>query len=330
MRTSRILCSLFLATLGSSGFAQTWSDVVVFGDSLSDNGNFYAMTGYPPAPYWNGRFSNGPVWVEQMAVALKVDPTAMSDHAVGGATTQEVWDLQVQPYLQAQGGVVPGDAVYVVWAGANDLLAMFQDPTLDPTQVITTAMTNLGNSIGALVASGARTVIVPNLPNLALTPRVAGSNDPLLIGAALQLSLAFNGAHAAMVGAVEAGFGIDLLEVDTFALTNDIVLTPKAYDFKNVMDPAMDAAGNVVRNPEDYLFWDDIHPTRNGHLAIMARALLALGVLYGDVDGDGAVTGQDVAVLARSMGSWPQGHPADLDDNKVVDVVDLRMLLAIL
>lgn len=40
--------------------------VVVFGDSLSDNGNLFAQTGQPPAPYFQGRFSNGPVWVEQL------------------------------------------------------------------------------------------------------------------------------------------------------------------------------------------------------------------------------------------------------------------------
>ena len=53
--------------------------IVVFGDSLSDNGNDFLLSTrihkvksdvpIVPAPdlYWNGRFSDGPVWVEYLA-----------------------------------------------------------------------------------------------------------------------------------------------------------------------------------------------------------------------------------------------------------------------
>ena len=47
--------------------AQTYNRLVVFGDSLSDNGNLYAATGgtTPTSPpYYQGRFSNGPVFTE--------------------------------------------------------------------------------------------------------------------------------------------------------------------------------------------------------------------------------------------------------------------------
>ena len=53
---------------------QTLSDLFVFGDSLSDGGNSgivsRAATGgsitYPPSPYYNGQYSNGPVAVEYL------------------------------------------------------------------------------------------------------------------------------------------------------------------------------------------------------------------------------------------------------------------------
>jgi len=64
------LTSLFLAAslLGSPGStadvaapATPFSQIIAFGDSLTDTGRFYALTGLPPAPYQEGRFSNGPL-----------------------------------------------------------------------------------------------------------------------------------------------------------------------------------------------------------------------------------------------------------------------------
>jgi phospholipase/lecithinase/hemolysin len=47
-----------------------------FGDSLSDVGNIYATTGdtVPGAPYFNGQFSNGNVWVQDLASDLGLAP----------------------------------------------------------------------------------------------------------------------------------------------------------------------------------------------------------------------------------------------------------------
>ena len=74
--------------------AQSYNRLVVFGDSLSDNGNLLAATQgmAPPLPpsaspnrtYDTGRFSNGPVAVEHLAAQLGVP---LLDLAWGGALT---------------------------------------------------------------------------------------------------------------------------------------------------------------------------------------------------------------------------------------------------
>ena len=83
--------ALFVALLAGTLLAMTsfatagvFTAVIAYGDSLSDNGNLYAATGYPPYPYWNGRFSNGPVTVEYLANSLH---SPLLDFAWGGATT---------------------------------------------------------------------------------------------------------------------------------------------------------------------------------------------------------------------------------------------------
>ncbi len=62
-----VLLVIAAALLSSLALAGPLTYLVVYGDSLSDNGNLYGATGQPPPPYWNGRVSNGPVAAEIMA-----------------------------------------------------------------------------------------------------------------------------------------------------------------------------------------------------------------------------------------------------------------------
>jgi phospholipase/lecithinase/hemolysin len=62
----------------------------VFGDSLSDVGTVFRATGgiYPPSPtYFQGRYSNGRVWVEYLADRLHLSSSQINNFARKGATT---------------------------------------------------------------------------------------------------------------------------------------------------------------------------------------------------------------------------------------------------
>jgi hypothetical protein len=60
------------------------SQVVVYSDSLADSGNIYKLFGVPGPPYWHGRWSNGPVAIEDMASILGMP---LLDYAYAAATT---------------------------------------------------------------------------------------------------------------------------------------------------------------------------------------------------------------------------------------------------
>src|ERR1039458_1699715 len=77
--------ALGLSSLSMVAQAGSFNAVVVYGDSLSDNGNLFAATGQPGWPYYQGRSrSDGPVAVEQLAAALDAP---LLDFAWIGATT---------------------------------------------------------------------------------------------------------------------------------------------------------------------------------------------------------------------------------------------------
>ena len=247
---SSVVASILL-TFTLSARASSFSAVVVYGDSLSDNGNLHAAVGYPPYPYYNGRFSNGPVAVEQLAGQLG---SPLYDFAWGGATTgvgnQTDGGTVTHPGLLGLPGMLaqlaayhlppaltPG-ALFVVWGGANDF---------EIGSSAATAVSNIDTIVASLQASGATHILVPGLPNLALTPEFHG--DP----AAALFSAQFN-------QALQASLPPNVIYADVAGLLNSITADPLAYGFSNVTTPCFNGI-TVCSNPDQYLFWDDIHPT---------------------------------------------------------------------
>ena len=115
--------------------AQPGYDLFVFGDSLSDIGQLFQKTGLPPAPYFNGRFSNGPLAVETLASDLGVNISLNTDFAIGGAYSgrQNVNDTATVKFggvldqidqFKAKAATLGADAqdLYFIWAGGNDFL----------------------------------------------------------------------------------------------------------------------------------------------------------------------------------------------------------------
>lgn len=262
------------------------TQVVVFGDSLSDTGaaaERFATIGVslPAAPYAQGRFSNGPVAVEVLADQLGV---SLDSRAVGGALTGTDNRIttggvlagtgvqgQIQAYIAEQSGALDTEALYVVWAGGNDF---FGSPTVS---TLVTAVFNLQQGVSQLYAAGARQFLVPNLPNLADT------YDSIVAGAAVQvgaqsLTVGFNNALVGGMGSLQstlAGSSIQVFDVFTLLAT---VRTDLANAGGVVDTPCF--AGNYVTGgvacatPDAYYLWDSVHPTAYVHDTV-GRAMAA-------------------------------------------------------
>jgi phospholipase/lecithinase/hemolysin len=298
-----VLGVLLLLLVPSIGRAAPITQVVVFGDSLSDNGTgFYPISAaaaalgipgfpfpIPPSPYAGGRFSNGQVAVEYLAAALGVP---LDDRAQGGATTGAgnvlaggtQSDVGPLAFLGAAGlstqfsnypGPVDPNALYVVWGGPNNLLGLLSgSPT--PAQIqaaIVLAVADLVNISGALFSAGAEHVLVPGLPDLGLIPRAIASG-PLAQFGATALSDTFN---QALFGSLST-FVPGATFYNTAGFLRSVVANPAAFGFTNVTQqckPGDTGFGvppglAVCSNPNEYLFWDDVHPTTRGH-ALLAR-----------------------------------------------------------
>lgn len=290
---------LFLASFSS--FADSgYSDMVVFGDSLSDPGNVFVITkqvsvrpydagNIPSAPYPMGKgktFSNGATWSQLVAKELKLNggtgpalrTTRFTNYAFGGARASDTaggpFDMsaQVAQYLADYGGAADPYALYAVWFGGNDVrdaLEAFQGGGLPAAQaVLTDALTGFANNMIALIAFGATEFVVPNVPNVGLAPAVTALG-PAASAGATQLSFAFNVELDGVLDGLEFLFPeINITRVDAFGLITAVVASPGTYGLGNAEDACLTplvTAGAICKSPGEYLFWDGIHPTRAGH-----------------------------------------------------------------
>jgi outer membrane lipase/esterase len=176
-----------------AGFKRDFSGLYVFGDSLSDPGNAYAVSGVtvgenyepiPAAPYDTRRFSNGRTWAEILAGELHTwrgglpafRSSFFTNYAFGGARalggTSPDFGTQVGVFLDSTRGRAPLDALYVVQFGGNDIRAALEAAQTggNPIDVIVASVGAIVSNINLLRSAGARSFLVANAPNLGRTP----------------------------------------------------------------------------------------------------------------------------------------------------------------
>ena len=296
---------LVLATPGAAAAQSRFSGIVVFGTSLSDPGNAFVLVGdqatppdfmlnpllIPTAPYAKGghHFSNGATWIEQYArpvglgdsvrPALATTDPGVTNYAVGAARAYNDgvnFNLtrQVSGFLERSGGVASSQALYVIEMGGNDIRDAFQIYATGGNggPIIPAALGSIAANIQQLYGAGAREFLVWTAPNVALTPaiRSLGPGAGAFVNA---LTQAFNGGLAQVLGQLSLALpGVTFARLDAYQIQNAIVANPAAFDLTNVTTACV--TPNVqpfqCKSPDDFLFWDGIHPTKAVH-AILAQ-----------------------------------------------------------
>jgi outer membrane lipase/esterase len=283
----RTVCALTLSLSVSGLTHAAYSKVISFGDSLSDVGNVYTATALAPggptpgAPYFNGRFSDGPVWVETLATGLGLSPATASllggdNYSWGGARVSDnssVPSVQAQigavgqtgSYFDNTGGVADPNALYTVLIGGNDINAV-DGSTYTITDLQSDALA-VANSVNALIAAGAESVLVGNVPDLGGAP-VCDGNEAACTGA----TDLFNGFLSAGLAGVDPS---KLIFLDLFTIGQDIQADLAGNGFTNGDANCLATAYTGPGSCDTYVFWDTLHPTGTAHEIIGDAAVAA-------------------------------------------------------
>lgn len=296
-----LLLAVLLNVSGAT--AAGFTDMVVIGDSLSDQGNVFMITSgaVPPAEYTDGtnfgRFTNGLNYIDYLSSALSLTVTPSlaggSNYATGGARTDSasIGGVPIGPFsLLDQRDAYVGSlgasgadpkALHVVWGGSNDLTDIIEtviaDPTFDPFPSVENAINNIADVIGSLAAANAKSLLIPNVPNMGLVPLITGGGPP--VADATALSAVFNTGLAAAIDDIATLFpDTNLFQVDTFGLLTDAFLDPSAFGFTNVTDACYSEfvvpGGTSCANPDEFLSWDGFHPTTATHQIIAEQVVV--------------------------------------------------------
>lgn len=317
-----LLCTLCLCL--TPCYAMSIDKLIVFGDSLSDNGNLYSLTSTAhkimplvpiipmDPPYFKGRFSNGYVWVDLLSQLLNVE---MENYAYGGAWVESSWyshqiipyDLgtQVNFYLNKK-DTNQDKHLFVIWAGSNDYVGGRSDAEFATTNTIEI----LKKQIDWLIYYGAKQFLIFTIPDLSVVPEVV-AKGPEFAASVHHLAELHNQKLISMVTEMQTLHPeINIIMHDISDKFNDIVQHPENYHLVNshdacyrgdyslmetmasiheisaantyqidiVNNPSLKSAYNTAllhaanvepcQNPDDYLFWDHIHPTRMVHQII--------------------------------------------------------------
>ena len=287
-----VIGTLLLASHGGSA-AWAYDSLYVFGDSLSDQGNFYAITGgsTPPPEYTDGttygRFTNGKNYVDYLSSRLGISSgnslSVGNNYSYGGARTdshpQSSYGAlslldQLAAYNNSSKTTADPDALFIVWAGANNLKDILMPPSgtaLTQQEVfnaLTKTASDVGSAIATLADSGAKNLLVPNLPDLGIVPIATGGGSRNWD--ATLLSQSYNSILDGVLNGFEQSHpGINLMRFDSFALVDDVYNNPGKYGLTNVTTACYSAfvepGGTVTGDPAEYLSWDGFHPTSAAH-----------------------------------------------------------------
>lgn len=280
MRKNLTLLSLYLA-LFLLDLSCADGKVIVFGDSLSDNGNAYALSGglVPPSPYGNtydgsmdifpGRFTDGRNWVDYLPKVagsfgvngprvtaffasnqLNDNADDATNFAVGGSTSGNGNVLNPNPpfFLGSFPDQISAYLTSLSGKSAADDLCVIWIGANDFRAGIapTLTVTNIKNQIANLLEkAGTRTFVVIKIPDLSLTPQVQNAGS-IAIQGAQQFANTINVLLEVELLPFAWSHGINIELVDINAIFRPLVYQPGLFGFKNSAGAAFNLNAPVV------------------------------------------------------------------------------------
>jgi phospholipase/lecithinase/hemolysin len=270
-----LLWPLLMILLRFPQVGNAYTALVAFGDSYTDTGNAPSS----PPSYWNGRFSNGPLWIEDLSLSLGFSYNAVNNFAVSGAESDEL-GIQISGF----GGTSDSSNVlFAIWAGSNDFgnhLNLGTDDSAWTTRINGTVSSLMGAS-DLLYQKGAREIVLFNQIDLTRVPYILNSYSASFRSYILGKIQIFNSQLASAIpGLLSSHPGLKVYVVDAYSNLNALLNSYSSQGFTKatigaINDPSL--LDTSFSGPgASYVFWDSEHPTAKTHGLIAGWVAAAL------------------------------------------------------
>ncbi|MDA9272083.1 SGNH/GDSL hydrolase family protein [bacterium] len=309
----RFIFTVLMLFVSMTVSAVSLDKVVVFGDSLSDNGNLYEYMKHQmpiSPPYYQGRFTNGPVWVELLVQSYYAnDPRShLLDYAFGGAgiavedgddDDETLFTLrrEIDSYLLAHQDKADAKSLFVMWMGSNNYLAIPDDVE----QTVDDVILGIRENLERLVLKGAKHIMVINLPDLGQTP---AARDFDAVDILTDCSAKHNANLKSMIEEFKIQYpDVQWIHFDVNQMLLDILHNPAQFGFTNTSDTCyeeiidhpsaksvLNLASTITPHKSlsgdpcaGYLFFDPVHPSMLAHQLMsdrMNQLFIELGIEF--------------------------------------------------
>lgn len=306
----KFISSVFALFFSALTFAAPINNFVVFGDSLSDIGNLYKEYQIPVSPpYYQGRFSNGPLWIERLVKMYfpESDDAHLKNYAYGGAGVSMEDDpdgvlltlnREVREYLRDHDDKADANDLYVVWIGSNNYLNILDElPDAELTATVNEIITPIRNDIEKLIDKGARHIMVVNVPDLGKIPLAKDIDSDKDGNRSKFWSLCTKRHNDILQQTIEELQGkypeVQWIYSDVNLYIDEVMDDYERFGFTNITDacyqPMLEAIPDktvlgltsTIRVPHmkdcnKYLFFDFVHPSAPAHKIMAEKTKILL------------------------------------------------------
>lgn len=241
----KMLCVILGLLFTFCNFAANnrFDTMIIFGDSLSDTGNLYRFmwNKFPLSPpYFEGRFSDGPLWIEQLYSSYYPETytDGLQNYAVGGAGAVLSYKqnlpftlaVELNDYLYWNTYGKKETSLYIIWIGANNYV---NGPT-NIESITSKVVDAIGETVERIIAHGGDKFFIPNLPDLGRLPQSIEMHlQPLVT----ELAKIHNRKLAEKLSELQIKYpDVTLVPFDIYTLINDAIDHAQDFGFSNVSE----------------------------------------------------------------------------------------------
>ncbi|CAF2073431.1 unnamed protein product [Rotaria magnacalcarata] len=275
VKSSFLLFIIYIVRSCTSSKQSSYDSIIAFGDSHTDTGNAYNLTRFQwplVPPYYQGRFTNGPVWIDifnsfQIMNYAYGDATIDNNNLIAGFTgpnrtvgvpgiRQQIVNYLIDNNLDTSD---LSTTVYIIWSGGNEYLI---NSSISSNVVVRALL----NAVYDLLAINIQKLIVMNLSPLQLFPE---ANDTQRLGTLVNEHNAY---LLSNITVIQSKFPkISLRLFDLHSLITDILSNNSMYKL-NKINKCWNIVNSIVisqcTDPNAYVFIDKYHFTSEVHQII--------------------------------------------------------------